>query len=293
MASTVSASWLDWALSQGDPRVRDWPVMNPVHTLIIIAVYLIAVFGLVKFMEKREAYKLREFALLHNLHLTLLSLYMCVFTIKEAIARRYSLFGNSLDSSATGNEMARMIWIFYVSKIVEFVDTIIMALKKNNRQISFLHVYHHTSIFFIWWIICYYAPGGESYFSAALNSVIHVLMYGYYFWSTVAPKLPDGVKPRPSHPAYWKEWITRSQMIQFTIMMIQSVCDLWITVPSKYPRFCVWILFYYMMTMLALFGNFYVRSYLFGKAKPPRTDKAVGTAAVAPAKTDANTKKKA
>jgi len=40
-----------------------------------------------------------------------------------------------------------------------------MALKgpgpDNFRQISFLHVYHHASIFFVWWIIVYYAPGGE------------------------------------------------------------------------------------------------------------------------------------
>ena len=27
----------------------------------------------------------------------------------------------------------------------EFVDTLIMILKKNNRQITFLHVYHHVS----------------------------------------------------------------------------------------------------------------------------------------------------
>jgi len=241
--------------------------MNPVHTLIIIAAYLVIVFGLVRLMEKREAFKLREFAIFHNAQLCLLSLYMVVCIVKEACARGYSVFGNSVDSTAQGNEMARMIWIFYVSKILEFIDTIIMALKKNNRQISFLHVYHHTSIFFIWWVICYYAPGGDSYFSAALNSFIHVLMYGYYLWATISPKLEDGVKPRPSHPSYWKEWITRSQMIQFCIMLLQSVLDLWVTVPAKYPRFCVWILFYYMMTMLALFGNFYVRSYLFGKKK--------------------------
>ena len=30
----------------------------------------------------------------------------------------------------------------------EFVDTLIMILKKNTRQISFLHVYHHASTFF-------------------------------------------------------------------------------------------------------------------------------------------------
>ena len=27
----------------------------------------------------------------------------------------------------------------------EFVDTLIMVAKKNNHQISFLHVYHHVS----------------------------------------------------------------------------------------------------------------------------------------------------
>jgi elongation of very long chain fatty acids protein 4 len=253
-----------WALAQGDKRVANWPVMNPVHTIGIIVLYLAVIFGLKKVMEKREAMKLSTFAMIHNVHLCLLSLYMCVGIIREAVRRNYSLFGNSLDTSETGQEMARMIWIFYVSKIVEFGDTIIMALKKNNRQISFLHVYHHTSIFFIWWVICYYAPGGESYFSAALNSFIHVLMYGYYFWSTVGAKPAEGQKPRPHHPVYWKEWITRSQMIQFCIMMIQATCDLWITVPKSYPRFCVWILFYYMMTMLALFGQFYIQSYLKG-----------------------------
>jgi hypothetical protein len=36
-----------------------------------------------------------------------------------------------------------------------------MVLKRNVRQITFLHVYHHSSIALIWWIIAYHAPGGE------------------------------------------------------------------------------------------------------------------------------------
>lgn len=72
--------------------------------------------------------------------------------------------------------MAKILYIFYLSKILEFGDTVIMALKKNYHQISFLHVYHHSSIFCVWWVIVYFAPGGESYFSAALNSGIHVFM---------------------------------------------------------------------------------------------------------------------
>ncbi len=122
--------------------------------------------------------------------------------------------------------MAAVLHIFFLSKILEFGDTVLMALKKNFHQISFLHLYHHTSIFAIWWIIVYYAPGGEGYFSAALNSFIHVLMYSYYLWTTLTSKggkaepLPEGVKPpKPTwrEPAYYKEWMTRMQMIQFMV----------------------------------------------------------------------------
>ena len=35
-----------------------------------------------------------------------------------------------------------------------------------------LHVYHHASISFSWWMITYTAPGGDAYFSAALNSLV-------------------------------------------------------------------------------------------------------------------------
>jgi elongation of very long chain fatty acids protein 4 len=57
--------------------------------------------------------------------------------------------------------MAILVYMFYMSKYVEFMDTIIMVLKRNMRQITFLHVYHHSSIALIWWIIAYHAPGGE------------------------------------------------------------------------------------------------------------------------------------
>jgi elongation of very long chain fatty acids protein 4 len=105
-----------------------------------------------------------------------------------------------------------------VKLIVRYLERlqIIMVLKRNTRQITFLHVYHHSSIALIWWIIAYHAPGGEgrtdccngstlcrqvvndiltdlisklwifaAYFSAALNSGVHVFMYLYYFLAAV------------------------------------------------------------------------------------------------------------
>ncbi|KAF9905063.1 hypothetical protein BX616_001106 [Lobosporangium transversale] len=146
--------------------------------------------------------------------------------------------------------MAKMIWLFYFSKIMEFVDTIIMVLKKNNRQISFLHVYHHCSIFTIWWLVTLVAPNGEAYFSAALNSFIHVIMYGYYFLSALGFK----------QVSFIKFYITRSQMTQFCLMMIQASWDMYsmkVLGRPGYPFFITALLWVYMWTMLGLFYNFY------------------------------------
>ena len=52
----------------------------------------------------------------------------------------------------------------------------------------------------------------------------------------------------------------------------------------NFPMFCVKILFWYMWTMLALFGNFFLQSYIKPKAKKPVTAAAGATEATKKAK---------
>lgn len=40
--------------------------------------------------------------------------------------------------------MARAVWLYYIAKITELLDTVFFVLRKKDRQISFLHLYHHT-----------------------------------------------------------------------------------------------------------------------------------------------------
>ena len=80
------------------------------------------------------------------------------------------------------------------------------------HQISFLHVYHHASTFFpCWWSAVNFAPGGDVWFICALNSAVHVLMYGYYLAASAGVKVP----------AVIKQSITRVQMIQFGLLNAQ------------------------------------------------------------------------
>lgn len=210
-------------------------------------------------MKNRPAMRVRRFAALHNAILFLLSLYMCIETVWQSYrnfnwGKKFSLWCNAYEAgpaefSPSGKALARVLWIHYVSKAYEFVDTMIMVLKKNNRQISFLHVYHHATTFFpVWWSVIRYGPGGESWFCCALNSFIHVMMYGYYFVSTF------GFKAK-----FMKPFVTYSQMTQFLLFISQA---LYLLLADCYkPRLVVVYLLFQCVIFFILFADFARKTY--------------------------------
>ncbi|TPX72892.1 very-long-chain 3-oxoacyl-CoA synthase [Spizellomyces sp. 'palustris'] len=256
---SVASAAQSWLAQHRSVHAAKLPLMNPFHVLIIVLGYFAMVFGGKTIMARMGKFEAKKLMLAHNLFLLTLSTYMSTAILREAWLRGYSVFGNAADESKNGWPMAKLIWVFYISKTFEFVDTFIMVLKKNNRQISFLHVYHHFSIFIVWWLVTYWAPNGEAYFSAALNSFIHVVMYGYYFC------MGAGIRS----VSFVKRYITAMQMTQFCCMMGQAVYDMFIanySIPENskdglkpYPSALSTLLFFYMWTMLGLFANFFIQ----------------------------------
>lgn len=59
-------------------------------------------------------------------------------------------------------QVAEVLWWYYFSKLIEFLDTIFFVLRKKTSQITFLHVYHHASMFNIWWCVLNWIPCGQS-----------------------------------------------------------------------------------------------------------------------------------
>jgi len=252
-----------WALSKQHPNSKEFPLMNPFHVLLIIIGYFVTLLLLKKFMKNRPRMELKALSFVHNSLLICLSLYMTYVPIREAIINNFSVFGNGVIEGPKGIPLANVLWIFYVSKTVEFMDSFIMVLKKNDHQLSFLHMYHHATIFAIWWAVVFYAPGGESYFSAAQNSFVHVTMYSYYLLASFSVEVP------------WKKYITIFQMFQFLLNMVQAVVDWWFPVPDgKYPVWLAKLLFWYMITLLFLFGNFLATGG--GKTKQQRQREQAG-----------------
>eukprot|EP01116_Phalansterium_solitarium_P010849 TRINITY_DN2624_c0_g1_i1.p1 TRINITY_DN2624_c0_g1~~TRINITY_DN2624_c0_g1_i1.p1 ORF type:complete len:329 (-),score=119.93 TRINITY_DN2624_c0_g1_i1:423-1352(-) len=254
----------DAAMKTGDQLSKNFPLMNPFHVVLIILAYFVVVFGGKFLMSfKKDPFQPKLLQIVHNALLVAVSAFMTYETVLQAVSNNFSLFQNAVDHKHAA--LARIIWIFYFSKILEFTDTFIMVLKKSDRQISFLHIYHHTTIFAIWWAVTKWGPGGEAYFSVILNSFVHVVMYSYYLSTTVGFPL-----------SFIKPYITSMQMFQFVLMMVQSGYDLAVGCPG-YPRPLIALLFGYMITLLALFANFFIKD----RARAARERRAAKGAAAA------------
>mgnify|MGYP000886483568 FL=1 len=77
-------------------------------------------------------------------------------------------------------EFDDIIFYFYVSKYVEYIDTFLLYLK--GKDPIFLQLYHHSGAVISWHLAytykldCFWIP-------TLLNSFVHTIMYTYYILS--------------------------------------------------------------------------------------------------------------
>jgi elongation of very long chain fatty acids protein 4 len=172
-----------------------------------------------------------------------------VWVILDAIVNR----GHPIVGDVTSTTCTFAIWVHYCDKYLEFFDTWFMLLRGNLNQVSFLHVYHHTTIAWAWWAGMSLYSTGDSYFGALLNSGIHVLMYGYYTLALVGIKCP------------WKKYLTMAQLAQFASVMVFTAVCFYANyqkgqLESKHVLACV-IQVGEMASLFVLFFGFYKKSY--------------------------------
>jgi len=196
---------------------------------------------------------------IYNVTQIFLCAYMTIEAFMIAYRHNYSLVCN--DYIRDDPPMANLLWLFYVSKIWDFWDTIFIVLGKKWRQLSFLHVYHHFTIFLFYWLNVNSQYDGDVFLTILLNGFIHTVMYTYYF-ICMHTKMPDG----KSLPIWWKSSLTLFQLIQFVCMMSQATYLLWNGCESISARI-TFVYFVYIMSLFMLFAHFFMNTYLSKKKK--------------------------
>jgi GNS1/SUR4 family len=126
--------------------------------------------------------KLVWFLTPYNLAMAALNLFICLELLINSRKLGYDLLCEPVHDSNSYNEMGvsivgcipvkeisektpqirRALWWFYFSKLLEFTDTFCFIVRKKDNQLTFLHVYHHSTMPTLWWIGVKWVPSGSS-----------------------------------------------------------------------------------------------------------------------------------
>ncbi|XP_023718911.1 elongation of very long chain fatty acids protein 1 [Cryptotermes secundus] len=239
-----------------DTRSDDWFLMNSVWApLSIIAFYLYFVLSVgPRLMKNRPPMKLDTVIKIYNITQVILCIYITERSLTLGWARKYRWFCEPVDYSNTLDAylVMKAVYSYLLVKLFDLLDTVFFVLRKKDKQVSFLHVYHHAGIFFGTWIIMKFLPGGHGTFLGTINSIVHVVMYTYYFVTNTWPEHKNNI--------WWKKYVTQLQMAQFLLVALHAAPVLFIK-NCNYPRTIAGLMAFQYSFMFLLFWDFYKKAY--------------------------------
>nr|AWJ25049.1 fatty acid elongase [Nilaparvata lugens] len=250
-------------ITSEDEIISSMPLMDSHWPVAIILVsYLVFVLELgPKFMKDRKPYDLKLVMYLYNLGQVLSNLYFLSMVFRKRNLIPF-LFQQSCSPSPLPDlEMRTFIfhisWFWLMTKISDLMDTVIFVLRKKQRQITFLHTYHHFTMVLSVWIYIKYVRGEQGVMIGIVNSMVHVVMYSYYFLSALGPAIQPYL--------WWKSHITKLQLFQFAILTVfyatlLSRCEI-----SHLQKMYNWYAVSQGILFTVLFSNFYMKSYKSAK----------------------------
>lgn len=185
---------------------------NPFKPVTLLAFYLYFVlkFG-PKLMENRKPMKLDNIIQCYNLLQVAVCSCLVLKGYYHSFGQGYSLICEPVDYTTTNHhavELTKLAHYYFLSKVVDLFDTVFFVLKKKQTHVTFLHVYHHAGMVMLGYLGVKYFPGGQSVFMGIINSFVHVIMYLYYFLTSIDNKYKQ---------SSWKKYITQLQMVSFLI----------------------------------------------------------------------------
>lgn len=100
--------------------------------------------------------------------------------------------------------------VYRITKMLELFDTVIMILRHRRQQISFLHVYHHTTMVLIRDAGYHFFPLQKISIYVATNALVHFITYLFYGLSTF---FPNKLLP-------WRKTNTKIEIIEFLVLNV-------------------------------------------------------------------------
>lgn len=225
-------------------------------SFVFSGLYLLLIYIGTAIMKDRKPFDLRRALCMWSTGLAVFSGYACIkiFPLLWNLIRLGGFEYSVCDTTYLVGSTSMGIWafLFPFSKLPELFDTLFIVLRKT--KLSFLHYYHHFSVFIYCWY-SYAFPISTGVWFGTVNFFVHSVMYSYY-----------AIKASGRYPPRWvAKAITTLQLSQmffgiflnytaFSAFLRGKVCAMdWFTIAIS--------IFFYV-TYAILFANFYYWTYI-------------------------------
>ncbi|KAJ6642148.1 Elongation of very long chain fatty acids protein 1, partial [Pseudolycoriella hygida] len=231
-----------------DPNVEDLPLVNSPHIIVLIVVFYL--YSVLKwgpnFMKNRPAYNLKTTIQIYNLSQIYFNIYLVYTGFIDMMKKNY------FELRVEPYEYP-LSYGYFLLKIYDLLETFIFVFRKKQRQVSFLHVYHHIMVLVFVYFGLRSLPGGHNIIYGFVNTCVHTLMYIYYFLAAYDSKMKWLYK--------WKKFMTQVQLTQFVVLFIHYAWPLYFGHCCVSQAQCV-LNVIQAVIMIYLFGDFYIQNYI-------------------------------
>lgn len=247
-------SYMDtWRWDEGVTPMSHWtfPVFASVG-------YLLAIALIMTIMRNRKPFDLKALSVFHNGFLVVASFTMWAGVLIAAYdsAKEHGILGLFCEKTPTSvsGQLGFWVYIFHLSKYYEYLDTIIMALRK--KPIIFLHMFHHAAVVPVTWTWLHDQWLVGAWWCTMVNSLVHTFMYYYYLQTALG------------RDVWWKRFITVGQLFQFFTGFL--VVSFWFAVRNQPSYQCQGGLHPALLShscniaLMYMFGKFYYKTYVSG-----------------------------
>ena len=233
------------------------------------ALYLLLIYLGQRYMKDRKPYNLRRELCMWSTALAVFSFYAMLRIFPHG---RFMVVSNGwqhgfCDSYSYVGSHGSGLWafLFPLSKLPELFDTLFIVLRK--QQLSFLHCYHHVTVFIYCWF-SYAYPISTGIWFGMVNYSVHAIMYAYY-----------AVKASGRSPPRWVAKIITtiqlSQMFVGIFINYVGITSLLSDTTCGTNWFAIGISIFFYASYAVLFGNFFYWAYISRRPRKPRESKSV------------------
>jgi hypothetical protein len=205
--------------------------------------YFVSLSLLIQYMQDRRPYSLGLLMKIYNSMQIILNIYMIYGLLHIT---RNNIF--AINAPYQYNT-EYFVYVHYLSKYLDYFDTFFIIMRgKVRQQLTFLHIYHHSSIAIVWGYLLNIGHGnGTAAFGCLINSFVHLVMYSHYLYTSFGYVNP------------YKKYITQIQLAQFVICIVHFFGVYFYDI--MYPKDLAYIQLFYHIKMIILFTNFYSKTY--------------------------------